>query len=506
MASPAPRLSPAKTKTGLALWMERVLEECDRAGTGLTPDAVHDLRVFLRRCRSVADGVMAIDPDPQWKRMKKAGRRLFRSFGALRDVHVMQEWTRRLSGPEDRIATALLDSLAFRESQLKTEAAKAVQAFDKKQWRKWSIALPRRLLRLRKGSEVFQHLALERWTEARQLHRRVLRNRSRIAFHSLRIGIKRFRYTVENFLPQHHHDWADDLKELQDLLGEVHDLDVLWASIQQLPVHDDDQAKFQWQRKIAFERDQRISSYRKKMMGKDSLWQVWRRALPDEKQVRRIGLARLKLWASALDPDVKHSTHVGRLALQLYDSLPARKAQVHGNSALLDERAVLQLAGLFREVGWSKSEKKPYRAAYKLVSRLEPPLGWNREELNLAAIVVRCSGGALAAGRRSPLSAFDRNRRQAVLYLAGILRLAAACDFDRTRRIQRLKIRKKNGHLELFAKGYTPGNRTAQEVAAARYWLEMVYRQPIMVRRGPAPHFRRRVIPRKARILYSQHT
>ena len=55
--------------------------------------------------------------------------------------------------------------------------------------------------RIRLGSALFKHLALERWTAARELHSRALHNRSQVAFHSLRIGIKRFRYIVENFLP-----------------------------------------------------------------------------------------------------------------------------------------------------------------------------------------------------------------------------------------------------------------------------------------------------------------
>ncbi len=60
---------------------------------------------------------------------------------------------------------------------------------------------------------------------------RRLRNRSAVAYHQLRIGIKRFRYTVENFLPERHQQWSRDLRDLQDALGEVHDFDVLWAMV-----------------------------------------------------------------------------------------------------------------------------------------------------------------------------------------------------------------------------------------------------------------------------------
>ncbi len=72
--------------------MLRVLDECDHVATDFSADPVHDLRVALRRCRSLADGMMAMDPDPDWKAMKKAGKQLFQSLGALRDVQIMMEW------------------------------------------------------------------------------------------------------------------------------------------------------------------------------------------------------------------------------------------------------------------------------------------------------------------------------------------------------------------------------------------------------------------------------
>ena len=62
-----PQPAPTKPKLGLRAWMDRVLVECDRAAAGFDTDAVHDLRVALRRCRSLADGLMAIDPDSSWR-------------------------------------------------------------------------------------------------------------------------------------------------------------------------------------------------------------------------------------------------------------------------------------------------------------------------------------------------------------------------------------------------------------------------------------------------------
>ena len=57
------------------------------------------------------------------------------------------------------------------------------------------------------------------------------------------------------------------------------------------------------------------------MAGKTSLWHTWRAGLPQGEQVKAAALRRLKLWASFLDPDFRHSQHVARLALQLYDGM-----------------------------------------------------------------------------------------------------------------------------------------------------------------------------------------
>ena len=94
--------------TGLRYWMLRVLEECDNVAANFSADPVHDLRVSLRRCRSLADGLRAIDPDPAWKQMKKAGRALFASLGELRDVQVMEEWTHHFDSADDPVTGKLL--------------------------------------------------------------------------------------------------------------------------------------------------------------------------------------------------------------------------------------------------------------------------------------------------------------------------------------------------------------------------------------------------------------
>jgi CHAD domain-containing protein/HD superfamily phosphodiesterase len=494
---------PAKTKSGLAFWMQCVLEECDRASIAFEPDPVHDLRVALRRCCSMADGIAAIDPDPAWKDMKKAGKRLFRRLGELRDVHVMQEWVHRLDSPGDPVTAPLLQSVAAREIPLQEEAVRALAEFDRKQWIRWSRSLPRRMTRFRPGSLIFRHLALERWTEAHKLHRQAVRSGSSPGFHRLRIGIKRFRYIVENFLPDQHATWSDDLKHMQDVLGEVHDLDVLWPGALGANVFPDSDARSRWQKRIAEERAQRIETYRQKTMGtdgndkdgkddKDTLWQVWRSQLPDREQTQSAALLRLRLWASLLDPDFTHSTRVARLTLQLYDGLRAIGKALPSS---VQERAILQAAALLHDVGMSDKEKGHHKATYRMIRRLSPPLGWRAQDLLTAAVVARYHRGALPRAGQKALRGLSLKQKHDISRLAAILRLANAFDASREGRIHHLQVR--NGDegskiLLIAAQGYSPRDNQAEGIAAARHLLETVYRCLVMVKpMKPKPKIRK---------------
>jgi CHAD domain-containing protein/HD superfamily phosphodiesterase len=514
------RTTRASKTTGLRYWMLRVLDECDHVSADFGADPVHDLRISLRRCRSLADGLMALDPEPNWKAMKKAGKRLFQRLGALRDAQVMMEWVEKLgpaeasveqgrverallpalspSQPDDKsiqnsadpVPQFLLEILHRREQEQKLEAQAALAEFDRKQWRQWSKSLPARAAHIRPGSALFKHLALERWTAARELHNRALRNRSQVAFHSLRIGIKRLRYIVENFLPVEHKAWSNDLKQMQDLLGEVHDLDVLWVTAVECHVFPDQHSRQHWHQRILAERTKRIDHYRKKMIGPDSLWQVWRAALPQGRQIQTLATRRMKLWANGLDPDFPHSERVAGLALQLYDGLLASgwRPSVDGISA----RSSLIAAALLHDVGKSKGEKGHHKISFNMIRAHGNPLGWKLADLQRAAIVARFHRGALPTRKHQALRDLLPDEQKATIELAAILRLANAFDAAHNghiRRIQienaqiRTKIRTKgNEAVIIAAEGYSPLGPSAQTIAAERHLLETVLRRPIVIK------------------------
>jgi len=464
-------------KAGLAYWAQRALEECDKASQEFAPDPVHDLRVAIRRCRSMADGFLSVDPESAWKEMKRLGKTLFSSLGDLRDVQVMSEWVTRLSEPDDSVRRVLLETLGQKEGQLKAAAQETLRNFDRKRWTALNARLARRASRVPLEGLVFQHLALERWMEAHELHRQALRNRTQVGYHQLRIGIKRFRYMCENFLPQRHQKWAKDLRELQDALGEVHDFDVLKATIKAQPgIEAEDRER--WNKRIAGERQQRLDLYRQKMLGKSSLWPVWRAELPSGSSLEQAAMEKLRTWASFLDPDVNHSAHVTRLALQLYDGLSKNGTVTAG----AEYRRILEAAAILHEVGRSRGPEGHRKRAYSMIRRLKPPLGWSAEELQCVAVIARYHGGMLPQTSNSAFVGLTPKRRKALLPIGGILRLADACDFFHDRKIDQVSVERRDGMVIVYGRGLQEISPVAERLARARYLLETTCGCPIMIR------------------------
>jgi CHAD domain-containing protein/HD superfamily phosphodiesterase len=479
-ASLAPIKPRSKPKVGLRAWMLRVLEECDRAAVDFAADPVHDLRVAIRRCRSLADGLMPIDPDPNWREMKKAAKKLFAALGGLRDMQVMMEWVDRLAPPDDPAAVNLIAFARAQETRLRHDARTELDRFDRKAWRQWSSTLPSRSSVLRPGNIIFKHLALERWTQAYELHRRAMRGRSAAALHQTRIGIKHFRYTVENFLPRQHAAWSTDLKQIQDLLGEVHDLDVLWHTALQIHAFADPEVRTRWHQKILEERARRLTLYRERMTGKQALWHHWRSQLPQSGQIQSAALSRLKAWASFLDSDFAHSRHVANLALELFRGLASHELIPTRHERNLP--LILQIAALSHDVGRSRKQRNHPKASAKMLRKMQPPLGWNAHDLKLAAIVVRHQDGAFPTSRHKANRGLELADRRTVTLLAGILHIARALDEDRSGRVTQLMVEQRNRQLLIYARGYSQTSTIAQKVAAARYLLETTLRRSILVR------------------------
>jgi len=422
-AALAKKAAAKPAQNGIAYWIARVLAECEKVREGFDADPVHDLRVALRRCRSMADGFRSVDGDPTWTGMRRAGKVVFAALGDLRDTQVLLGWTEQLQPACPPVADRLKSYCRQREAELKTSAAEAVEAFDTRRWGQRAAKLDGRVKAVGSPTEVFQVLALERYEAARELHRKALRNRGKTAWHELRIGIKKFRYIVENFLPEEHRAWGADLKHIQDALGEVHDMDVLWDTACQIHAFASPQERQHWLAAVSRERNLRLQAYREKMVGRGSLWYEWRSGLPAGERLHRAVLKRFETWAASLDADPTDTQTLARLSLELFDAMqtaglmPARIAEA------VPPRDLLQVAALTLGAGGRPCDRGRHKVSSRLLRKLEVPPGWSQTDLVIASLVVRYHRGALPSTQKT-YAALSSEDRHLVGCLGGILHLA----------------------------------------------------------------------------------
>jgi CHAD domain-containing protein len=486
MASNTHPIAPRKIeRTGLAHFMTRVLKECSRAARRFDADAVHDLRVALRRSRTIADGLSNVDPDKSLRALKTDSRELFRSLGALRDVQVMLEWVQKLDPNDDPLKPRIREILLQEQEAAKSDAATALGEFDVRRWRKWSRDLSEKSRRIPAGGLVFEHLALERWIEAREMHRRAIRSRSRIGWHRVRIALKRFRYTLENFLPRHYAEWSEELKSVQDLLGAVHDLDVLRAKLKRIAASSGENAIATWLIWIDTARAEKLAEYRAKTSGRNSLWNAWRAGLPEGERLEAAALATLVSWAAYRDPDIEHSRRVSKLALELYDGF--RDAQLHRTFREPRSRRILEAAALLHDVGCSKQDSGHHKASYRMIRKLSPPLGWTSDDLLLTALVARYHRGAEPSAEHEGYSSLMPEEREGVAWLAATIRLADGLDSDHNGRVSHVAVETSRPALIVRAEGYLHDVESASALAKKKHLLETLCNTPVIVQ--PAREF-----------------
>lgn len=466
--------------------MERVVEECRRVESGFEADPVHDLRVALRRCRSMAEGFRAIDPDPTWRKMRRAGKALFSALGELRDVQVLREWVERLSAANDPARDRLSAHLTAREHDLKAQASEALSRFDTQTWLRWARILNSRERRLPVGSGIFQVIALEKLEDVVRLHRTALRNRSKVALHALRIGIKRFRYVIENFLPEQDERWSKDLKQLQDVLGEIHDLDVLWATALQIRGFATPGERERWRSVIGRERAQRVTIYKQKLVGRKSLLYEWREGLLSGEGLQRAIEKKFETWAGFMDPDPAHAKRVWQRSLEIYDALVASGVTRKASVQEVDARELLSIAAITHEVGRAAGKRKYHKRSARLVEKLDVPPGWTADHLRTVGLVARFHRGALPL-LQPRFARLARSKRHIVALLAGILRLAEAVDSGGGKSLKKIQLERTNGFLVLHADGFPTNGKRPERIAARRYLLETACGMPILVRNGSAP-------------------
>lgn len=465
---------------GFSYWMERVLKELEKVRTAPDPDSVHDLRVAIRRCRSVAAAMEEVDTFTAWAEMRQLGRKLFRDLGELRDIQVLEDWVRRLSEDHDPIRQQLLSTFEKRETELREAALRAIGKFDGKTWRKLEGRLSRRVRLVPVDGPVAEGMALERLEAAKELHARALRTEQPAPWHELRIGVKRFRYTVESLLPARYQVWETNLKRVQDLLGDVHDLDVLAGYVDEA---NDEQLKeyhSNWKERIAAERMERLETYRQMALGKTSLWQEWRTGLPQGESLQAASLARISVTVRALGAGSTRASQVNRIALRLFEGLRRVHSAPEFDGA--EAKLILRAAAKLHSVSDAMKGKAPHKEGRKFVRRLALPAGWSAEDWTMVALTVRYHRGAQPKPKHKAYARLSEGEQRRLACLAGVLRLARVLRKCGVERATGMRVIKSQDAILVEIPNLANTEQTAAKLGAGKHLLESVLPLPLLLK------------------------
>ncbi len=138
--------------------------------------------------------------------------------------------------------------------------------------------------------------------------------------------------------------------------------------------------------------------------------------------------------ADACRFEERHSRHVQRLALQLFDAIGARLG------ASPDDRELLSDAALLHDIGYHISYDKHHKHSYYLILHAEL-LGMSPAEQVAVANVARYHRGTPPRKKQRNFGALDRELRARIKRLSAMLRVADGFDRGHIGAVDRLKCR-----------------------------------------------------------------
>ena len=273
------------------------------------------------------------------------------------------------------------------------------------------------------------------------------------------------------------------MKQAQDLLGEVHDLDVLAGTIEKVAGEEPEQSREGWRQRIGAERAARLEEYRQMCMGERRLWQEWKDGLPRGNRLEAAALARLGATARALGATHGKAGQVARLGQKLYEKL--RKVQSGGAFANNGLRKVFRAAARLHGIGTGLQAKSPQKAARKFLRRLALPVGWTETEWDLLTLVVRYHRGAELQSKDKAYARLGKDEQTALCAMAGVLRLARVLRKCGVQTSKDLQVERSVDALIVRVVGLENTEASAARVAAGKHLLETVLDRPLIVQTTP---------------------
>ena len=225
----------------VAALVDRYLSQADRAvrqvGRPGKPEALHDFRVALRRCRGVLRAYRPWLGRAAGKRVRAELRRLMRQTNRGRDAEVQIVWLESTRPALRRSERAGLNYVLERLRRRRHAGLAAAAAAVRSRFERLEAELRARLERVARSPVTFGRAFGERLQEyAADTAARLAATAEAAGddeLHDARLAVKRVRYLVEPAVGGLTDGGAvaAALKRLQDVLGELNDARVLAAAV-----------------------------------------------------------------------------------------------------------------------------------------------------------------------------------------------------------------------------------------------------------------------------------
>jgi CHAD domain-containing protein len=265
-------MKQGKQNYGLKYWMTKAGTEYVRARRAPNPIVIHDLRVALRRVRTLSSYLALDQPSPILETIQSLSKPLFKNLAQLRDNQVLQERLKQLRSKNDPAAAKLLIILADEEPRFRRNIRKTLTRFDIRKWKKLTRTVSQTPQVRNPSTKFYVQLASQQLHYAERLHKKARLKPSRKNYHRLRIAFKKYRYLLENLLPSHYCSDAKTLMAVQNALGTYHDLEFLREFIRRNRRHLTAAGRHKWARTIRKKQKQSLKTYHALILGGKRLW------------------------------------------------------------------------------------------------------------------------------------------------------------------------------------------------------------------------------------------
>jgi len=459
--------------------LEAFYKESDGVRAAEDIEYIHRMRVASRRLRAALPIFSSCFPAKNYTRWSEEIKEITRALGEARDMDVQiayllkyqkraeKAWKSKRSGKEGEPPTSpavryLVLDLQKTRDHIQKEVLSALDSLEKSHViddmksafreplpsmrgglkRSFAYGIsPVAALRIEK--RLCTLLSFEPW---------VTHSEAVAEHHATRIAAKKLRYTLEVYAPVYRLGLKKPIsrvKALQELLGDLHDCDVWIDTITRLLLRERSFLRTENEEKrpdtftlsslkifLAERERERQQLYRRfvrywSALKREDIWNGLRATLDSGRKMNfrphvlvteeEIRTAVVTI-SGEFPGGQKHSLHVTKLALMMFDSLkPLHKMDSR-------DRFLLECAGMLHDIGW-KGGKKDHNKRSAAMIFADERLPLDLAERGIIALAAFAHRGSASLESQGFFYLLSPEYQKKILKLTGILRIADGLDY-----------------------------------------------------------------------------